>query len=66
VVYIAIFIFKYNQRWAKILSVILFTAVIGAIARTGYLGGQLVYKHGAGVELRLPDFSDAELENESK
>ncbi|MGL2962213.1 DUF2231 domain-containing protein [Flavobacterium sp. RSB2_4_14] len=66
VVYIAIFIFKYNQRWAKIMSVILFAAVVGAIARTGYLGGQLVYKHGAGVELGLPDFSGADLENESK
>jgi hypothetical protein len=36
----------------------LFTAVIGAIARTGDLGGQLVYKHGAGIKLELPDFSN--------
>jgi len=31
---------------------------VSAILRTGYLGGQLVYKHGAGVELALPDFSN--------
>ena len=65
-VYIAAYFLKYNQKWVKILSVSLFAAVIGAIARAGYLGGQLVYKHGAGVELGLPDFSDANLENESK
>lgn len=56
-VYLAIAIFKYKKSWARIASVILFAAVIAAIARTGYLGGQLVYKHGAGVELALPDFS---------
>jgi uncharacterized membrane protein len=56
-VYLAIFYFRYNKNWARVVSVILFAAVVGAIARTGYLGGQLVYKHGAGVELALPDFS---------
>ena len=57
-VYLGIFIFKYKKSWARIASVILFAGVIGAIARTGYLGGQLVYKHGAGVQLALPDFSN--------
>jgi uncharacterized membrane protein len=56
-VYLAISIFKYKKNWARIVSVILFAGIIGAIARTGYLGGHLVYKHGAGVELALPDFS---------
>ena len=59
VVYLTIFIFQYRQRWVKIVSVLLFAAVIGGIARTGYLGGQLVYKHGAGVQLALPDFSNS-------
>ncbi len=57
-VYLAIVFFKYHKSWAKWVSVILFAGAIAAIARTGYLGGQLVYKHGAGVELALPDFSD--------
>ena len=57
-VYAAVFIFQYKQSWVKIVSIILFAAVIGGIARTGYLGGELVYKHGAGVQLALPDFSN--------
>ncbi len=57
VVYLVMFYSRYNRSWARIVSVILFAAVVGVIARTGYLGGQLVYKHGAGVELALPDFS---------
>jgi uncharacterized membrane protein len=58
IVYVTVFIFQYKQSWIKIVSIILFAAVIGGIARTGYLGGQLVYKHGAGVQLTLPDFSN--------
>ncbi len=57
-VYAVIYIFKYHKSWLKIIAVLLFAGVIGSIARTGYLGGQLVYKHGAGVELSLPDFSN--------
>lgn len=57
VVYSIIAIAKFRKNWLKIFSVILFAAVIGSIARTGYLGGQLVYKHGAGIQLALPDFS---------
>jgi uncharacterized membrane protein len=57
-VYLAIFFFRYNKNWARIVSIILFAGVVGTIARTGYLGGQLVYKHGAGVELAMPDFSN--------
>ena len=63
VIYLATAFFKYQKNWARITSVILFAAVIAAIARTGYLGGQLVYKHGAGVELALPDFSNPEKED---
>ena len=56
--YLAIAIFKYKKSWLKFAGIILFAGAIAAIARTGYLGGQLVYKHGAGVELALPDFSN--------
>lgn len=56
-VYGSIYFLKFNKGWLRIIGVLLFTGVIGSIARTGYLGGQLVYKHGAGVELALPDFS---------
>jgi len=55
---VVIFYFKYNRAWTKWVGVVLFVALAGAVMRTGYLGGQLVYKHGAGVELGLPDFSD--------
>lgn len=57
-VYAGIYFLKYNRSWLRIIAVLLFAGVISSIARTGYLGGQLVYKHGAGVELALPDFSN--------
>lgn len=56
--YLFMAFFTYQKSWARIAGIILFAGVIGAIARTGYLGGQLVYKHGAGVQLALPDFSN--------
>lgn len=64
--YSAIFIFKYKKNWAKIVTILLFAAIIGGITRTGYLGGQLVYKHGAGVQLALPDFTNATPGSEEK
>ena len=64
IVYGIIFIFQYRQRWLKIISIILFAAVIGSIARTGYLGGQAVYKHGAGVQMSLPNFSNTDTETD--
>ena len=57
-VYVGIYKLNYNKAWLRIVGLLLFTSVIGSIARTGYLGGQLVYRHGAGVELVLPDFSN--------
>ncbi len=56
--YAGAYYFKFNKGWLRMISLLLFTTVIISIARTGYLGGQLVYKHGAGVELALPDFSN--------
>lgn len=55
---VVVFYFKYNRQWIKWSFVILFTALAGSVATTGYLGGQLVYKHAAGVELALPDFGN--------
>jgi len=54
--------FKYQKAWAKWVSFILFTVLVGYVARTGYLGGQLVFKHGAGIELALPDFGEQPVE----
>jgi len=58
VFYLVLYFLKYQKTWTRLLAIFLFAGVIAAIARTGYLGGQLVYKHGAGVELALPDFSN--------
>jgi uncharacterized membrane protein len=48
---------KISSKGFQIVCLILFCLSIAAIGRTGYLGGQLVFKHGAGVELALPDFN---------
>jgi uncharacterized membrane protein len=52
-----VFYFKTNLAWTRWTGILLFAAVVGAVSYTGYLGGQLVYKHGAGVDLALPDFN---------
>jgi uncharacterized membrane protein len=54
--YLSRYIFKFNKTWIRVVGFILFVLLIGAIGRTGYLGGQLVFKHGAGMELGLPEF----------
>jgi uncharacterized membrane protein len=54
---VGLYFFKNKSAWTKWTSALLFTALIGSVAYTGYLGGQLVYSHGAGVELALPDFT---------
>jgi len=57
---VVIYYFNYNRSWTKWVGIILFTALVGSVARTGYLGGQLVYSHGAGVQLALPDFGNTD------
>ncbi len=37
--------------WLKLGMVILLAVGVGTIARTGYYGGELVYRHAAGVDL---------------
>jgi len=58
-----VYYFRYNRSWIKWAGIILFTALVGSVARTGYLGGQLVYSHGAGVQLALPDFNNPDVED---
>lgn len=60
IVYSAVNWFNYSNKWIKVASVLLFAALIGGVSRTAYLGGQLVYNHGAGVELALPNFNENE------
>ncbi len=57
VFYLTVFVFKYKKAWSRVAGIVLFAALIGSLARTGYLGGHLVYNHGAGVELTFPDSS---------
>ncbi len=54
---------KYSRIWVKWVGVFLFAALAASVSRTGYLGGQLVYSHGAGVELALPDFGNTDNED---
>lgn len=51
-----IYYFKYNRNWVKWAGIVLFVALVGSVARTGYLGGKLVFSHGAGVQIELPNF----------
>jgi len=45
----------------KMVSIILFMLGVAAVARTGYYGGELVYKHAAGVQFNLGfDFNSSE------
>lgn len=53
---VVIFFLKYKRRWVTWVFIVLFAALAGSVATTGYYGGQLVYKHAAGVQLALPDF----------
>ncbi|OIO09407.1 MAG: hypothetical protein COS42_02545 [Flavobacteriales bacterium CG03_land_8_20_14_0_80_35_15] len=42
---------KKDSTFTKWITILLFTFLIGSVMFTGYLGGELVYSHGAGVEL---------------
>ncbi|NOU48329.1 MAG: DUF2231 domain-containing protein [Bacteroidales bacterium] len=59
-----IFYFNYSRKWTKVVGIVLFVLLAGAVSRTGYLGGQLVYSHGAGVQLALPDFNNTSDDDE--
>jgi len=42
-----------NYRWLRSIAFVFFALSTIAVGRTGYLGGQLVFKHAAGVELGI-------------
>ncbi len=50
--------FKYERPWTKWVGILLFAALVGSIINTGNKGGELVYEHGAGLELKLPEFNE--------
>jgi uncharacterized membrane protein len=58
----AIQYFDFQKAWAQWTILLLFTALAVSVSITGNLGGQLVFKHGAGIELTLPDFGDSTME----
>ncbi len=61
---IALVVFKKYKGALKLISLTLFFIGVLAIARTGYYGGELVYKHAAGVQLDLGfGFNNAETED---
>lgn len=55
---VVVYYFKAQNTKVKWLGILLYTLLVISVARTGYLGGQLVFSHGAGVELALPDFNN--------
>jgi uncharacterized membrane protein len=48
---------KKKMKWLKISAFLLFALAAAGVGRTGYLGGQLVYKHAAGVEIGIDTFN---------
>ena len=54
----ALLFFKYERSWTKWVGILLFAALVGSIIYTGDKGGELVYEHGAGLELKLPEFNE--------
>ena len=57
---IAMVFLKKEIRWFRIAAFVLLLGAVGGVARTGYLGGQLVFKHAAGVELGLGNFGTSD------
>lgn len=53
VVRIAIVLFKRYSGLYKVAAYVLFLCAVLSVARTGFYGGELVYKHAAGVQLDL-------------
>jgi uncharacterized membrane protein len=55
---IVLYYFKIKKVWTQLVSLVLLGILVLAVARTAYLGGQLVFKNGVGIELALPDFGN--------
>ncbi len=63
---------KKHQTVLRGISAILFLLAVLSLARTGHYGGELVFKHAAGVSFNfdlnnaeIPDSTDAQMPNES-
>lgn len=56
---------KKNKQWLKIITFVIFAAAVAGVSWTGYLGGQLVFKHAAGVELGIGNLNNAQPEKDS-
>jgi uncharacterized membrane protein len=44
---------NFKPKWGYATAVVLSAIVVASVVRTGFYGGELVYKHGTGVELEL-------------
>jgi uncharacterized membrane protein len=66
VVRIASELLKKKTGWLKVVAFLLFAASVAGVGRTGYLGGQLVYKHAAGVELGVGSLNNATPDEDSE
>lgn len=60
ILYTAVDVLRFTNKWLKPIRFLVFAILIGSVSRTAYLGGRLVYNHGAGVELALPNFNENE------
>lgn len=50
---LALVLLKKYKGYLKIAALVIYLAAVAAIGRTGFYGGELVYKHAAGVKLDL-------------
>lgn len=56
----ALFAFKHWMHgWRQWVAVILLAACVAAVGRTGYLGGELVFRYGGGVKALQPTTAPA-------
>jgi uncharacterized membrane protein len=56
---------KKKLKGLRIIAIVLFAFAVAGVGRTGYLGGQLVFKHAAGVELGLGSLNSASSDENS-
>ena len=55
---VLIYFFKVQNNKVKYVAIFLYALLVASVVQTGYYGGQLVYSHGVGIELALPDFNN--------
>ncbi|MFA5297768.1 MAG: DUF2231 domain-containing protein [Lutibacter sp.] len=55
---VLIYFFKVQNNKVKSVAIFLYALLVASVVQTGYYGGQLVYSHGVGIELALPDFNN--------